>query len=81
MKRIIYVILWIFLGLILSFIFHAIIEIFYLRWMEKNSLTVNWILNGACALPLWLIILLLILGIIFGLCIGLMAWQKIYPHS
>ena len=81
MKKVVYVILWIFLGLILSFIFHAAIEIFYLRWAEKNSVAISWVLNGACALPLWLIILLPILGIIFGLCLGLIAWQKIYVEK
>ncbi len=80
-KKIVYLILWIFLGFILSFIFHAIAEMIYLRWTEENNLVVNWVLNGACALPLWLIIILPILGIIFGLWCGLKAWKKIYQDG
>lgn len=78
MKKIVYLILWIILGLILSFIFHAVIEILYLSWADKNNIVVNWVLNGACALPLWLIILLPILFAILGLWLGLIAWRKIY---
>lgn len=81
MKRIFYLVLWIILGLILSFIFHAIIEIIYLNWAKKNDLAVNWVLNNTCALPLWLIFLLPIFGIIFGLWCGLISWQKIYKKS
>ena len=78
MKKIIYIILWLLFGLIISFIFHAIIEMIYLNWALKNNIDVRWVLNGDCALPLWLIILLPILGIIFGLWCGFVAWRKIY---
>lgn len=78
MKKIVYIALWIILGLILSSIFHAVIEIFYLKWAEANNIVVHWTLNGACALPLWLIILLPILSIIFGVWLGLTAWRKVY---
>lgn len=78
MKKIIYIILWVFFGLILSSIFHAIIEIIYLNWAQNNNMPIHWVLNGACALPLWLIILLLILGIVFGIWLGLIAWRKVY---
>ncbi len=77
-KKIIYIILWSFLGLILSFIAHAIIEILYLNYALAHNLTVTWALGGACALPLWLIILLPVLGIIFGLYLGLLSWHKVY---
>jgi len=66
MKKIVYIILWVFLGLILSFIFHALIEIIYLNYTKAHNLTLHWTLSGACALPLWLIFLLPLLGIIFG---------------
>ena len=78
MKKIVYIILWIFLGLILSFIFHAVIEIIYLSWAKENNAPIHWVLNGACALPSWLIILLPVLGIIFGIWLGLIAWRKVY---
>jgi len=78
MKKIFYIILWIIFGLILSFILHALIEMIYLNWADKNNITVNWALNGDCALPLCLIILLPIIGIIFGLWGGLRLGKNIY---
>jgi uncharacterized protein YneF (UPF0154 family) len=78
MKKIIYVILWVVLGLILSFIAHAGIEIQYLKYANAYNLTVHWVLSGACALPLWLIVLLPILGIAFGLWAGFFFYRKVY---
>ncbi|MFA6493261.1 MAG: hypothetical protein WCV58_03940 [Patescibacteria group bacterium] len=81
MKKVSYIILWIFLGLILSFGLHAIIEVIYLGWAQKHNVIVSWALSGSCALPLWLIILLPVLGMIFGIYCGLKAWQKIYVEK
>jgi hypothetical protein len=81
MKKLFYVSLWVILGLILSFILHASIEIIYLKWAEKNNIAVDWILNHSCALPWWLVILLPSLGIIFGLWFGLIAYRKIYVEK
>ena len=78
MKKFVYIILWVILGLVLSFVAHAIIEILYLRWANNNNVVIHWVLNGDCALPLWLIIILPILGIIVGLWCGFVAWRKIY---
>ncbi len=78
MKKIVYIILWVALGLILSFILHGIIEIFYLKWANANNIVVDRVLNGACYLPIWLIVLLPILGIAFGVWAGLFFWRKIY---
>ena len=76
MKKVVYVILWVVLGLILSFVLHAEIEIWYLRFAEANNWTVNWILNGSCALPLWLFVLLPVLGVVFGIVLGQVAWRR-----
>ena len=81
MKKILYIVLWVVLGLMLSFILHAIIEIAYLRWAEANNVIVKFVLGGSCALPLWLIILLPILGVIFGLWVGQIAWNKVYVEK
>jgi len=84
MKKTIYIILTAFLGLILSFIAHAVMEMIYLAWARNNNVTVSWTVvigEACCALPLWLIYLLPILGIIFGIVLGLLWWQKIYVQS
>ncbi len=82
MKKIIYIILAAFLGLILSFIVHAVIEMVYLGWAEEHVHTVKWVMvwGGTCALPLWLIYLLPILGIIFGVVLGFYWWKKVYGN-
>jgi len=81
MKKFIYIILWGFLGLILSFIVHAIIEIIYINWAEKNNLVLNSIQifgKYICFLPLWLIYLLPISGIAFGVFLGFFFFKKVY---
>ena len=81
MKKVVYIVLWILLGLILSTIVHALIEIIYLRLAEKNDVVVSWTLNQSCSLPLWLIILLPALGVVFGVVLGLASWQKLYVEK
>lgn len=76
MKKTIYLISWVFLGLIFSFIAHAVIEI---RYLNQNPST-EWILGGACALPMWLFIgLPVVFGVVFFF-IGRIAWHKIYEE-
>lgn len=83
MKKTIYIILAAFLGLILSFIAHAALEIVYLGWAEEHARTVKWVTvwEGTCALPFWLIYLFPILGIVFGIVLGFLWWKKVYGKS
>lgn len=81
MKKAIYIILFALLGLIFSFILHAIVEIIYLNWAERNDVIVSWTLNQSCTLPLWLIVLLPILGIVSGIWLGFLGWKKIYVEK
>jgi len=79
LKKIIYLFLSIVLGLILSFLIHALIEIIYLQ--NVNSATVNWhsvLGKGSCALPIWLQIGLPILGIVGGYLLGCWWWRIVY---
>jgi len=80
MKKIIFIVLAIILGIILSFLVHAIIEIVYLSWVIKSNASIEWVSvfgeEDKCALPIWLIYLLPVLGIIFGFWLGLYLWQK-----
>ncbi|HLB95282.1 MAG TPA: hypothetical protein VJK26_00010 [Patescibacteria group bacterium] len=84
MKKIIYLAATAFLGLILSFIGHAVLEIVYLNWLNRHELPVKWTAvlgGGTCALPPLLIYLLPILGIIGGIFLGLFWWQKVYEKG
>lgn len=84
MKKFVYIFLWTVLGLILSFIAHGAIEMIYLNWAEKNDKPITWITvigGGLCSLPLWLIYLLPILGVIFGIVLGFFCWKKLYGNS
>jgi uncharacterized membrane protein YgaE (UPF0421/DUF939 family) len=76
LKQITYIIAAIILGLILSLIIHAFIEIGYLQWAENKSLTVSFY-NG-CALTPLLQIILMVLGAISGFFLGHIWWRKIY---
>jgi hypothetical protein len=78
MKKIIYLVLWGLLGLIFSFIIHAIIELVYLKYAKPDSIHWVKVFNGSCALPLWLIYLLPILFIILGLWAGIFFYKNIY---
>ena len=76
MNKLVYIILGIMIGGILSFILHALIEIVYINMTDVN---VPWtVYHGEpfCALPWWLIITLPILGIIFGIWLGLYMWKN-----
>ncbi len=79
MKKTIYITLSVFLGFILSFILHAIIEIIYINWAQKNNIVISMVNN--CALPLWLNIFLVVFGLAFGLWFGFFAWKKIYLNK
>lgn len=79
MKKIIFVALPVILGILLSFVAHAVIEILYLNWAIRTNAVIEWTrVSGdkSCALPFWLIYLLPVLGIVFGFWFGLCWWKK-----
>jgi len=83
MKKTIYLILTSFLGLSLSIIGHAVIEVFYLKYLLANNLPINWsealgFGGGQCALPVIIQWLLLILGISWGYFVGQRWWRYVY---
>ncbi len=75
-KKIIYLIAFIVLGLLLSFNLHALIEIAYLQLASKKDVVVTF--YGGCTLPIFVQVLLPIIGIFSGLFAGLFWWKKIY---
>lgn len=81
MKKFIYITLSIILGILLSFILHALIEIIYLKIAMAGGLTVQWTSlfgKASCSLPLIVQILLLSGGIFTGYFLGNYWWQLIY---
>ncbi len=75
-KKIIYLISWVILGALLSFLAHAFIELKYLSWAGDNNYTVVW--YGGCALPPLLRVGLFALGAVGGFLLGKYFWRKIY---
>lgn len=75
-KKIIYLMAATILGLLLSFLIHALIEINYLRWLASQNIIVS--LSGGCALALWLNISLWLLGAVGGFFLGRFWWRKLY---
>lgn len=76
MKQIIYLVDWVILGIFLSFIFHALIEIWYLDWALKQGMFIKF--YGNCALPPVLQAGIFIVGVLGGFFLGRFWWRKIY---
>jgi hypothetical protein len=78
-KKIIYIILTMILGLILSFIFHAVIEICYLNYLLERGISPQpSLLTHQCYLPSSLQIILLLVGLLGGYFLGRFWWRKVY---
>jgi hypothetical protein len=75
MKKAFYLILFSILGVLFSFIVHAVIEIFYLKYVSH----IVW--SGGCALPVWLKYGLPILGAIAGFLLGRIGWRIVYVEK
>ena len=76
LKKIIYLLASTVLGVLLSFIVHAFIEMSYLRWAYNHNYAVTFF--GGCALPPVLQTALWLAGIIGGFFLGRFWWQKVY---
>jgi uncharacterized protein YneF (UPF0154 family) len=78
-KKTIYVALVMVLGLILSFIAHAIIEIFYINYsLSRGIIPKPSALTPKCYLPSLLQIFLILAGLLGGYFLGQKWWNKIY---
>jgi hypothetical protein len=80
-KKIFYIGLTIFLGLLLSFILHALVEVLYLNYAFANNLSIQgtyFLGVGWCALPVWTQYTFPVLGIGGGYFLGLYWWDLVY---
>lgn len=75
-KHVIYLFAATVLGLLLSFLVHAGIEIAYLRWAEAHAVTIRW--YRGCALHPVIQILLPVAGALGGYLLGRWWWRMVY---
>ena len=83
MKKIIYIICFTFLGFLLQILVHAGVEIFYIRMLwkdfEKYSLGLSW--NQLILIHYIGSIVLVVIGILFGLWQGIYWWKRLYENK
>lgn len=80
-KRPVYLSLATLLGLIISFGFHAVIELWYLSYAQSHNLAIHWTQHfglGSCSLPTWVQYGLPVLGLVGGFLLGRTWWQWVY---
>ncbi|MFA6215109.1 MAG: hypothetical protein WC768_00900 [Patescibacteria group bacterium] len=75
-KHAVYLIAATILGILLSFIIHALIEINYLGWTEKQGIAVTFY-HGCALLPI-IQIGLWLFGAIGGFLLGRVWWRLVY---
>lgn len=80
MKKTAYILLTTTLGILFSFILHALIEVLYLDWASQNNIIVQWrtIWGKSCALDPILSISLLAVGLLVGIWLGFRWWDSVY---
>lgn len=75
-KKIIYIALSVFLGFLLSIIFHSVLEIYLIN--QSQDLSASELLGHSCYLPDYLNIGLTVFGLIAGFFLGRYWWKKVY---
>ncbi len=81
-KKIIYYISGIFLGILLSFVAHGIIEIIYInQHLDEGFIPKQGDTGHSCYLPPYLQIILPILGIIGGYLFASWGWRVVYEKN
>ncbi|MFA6375861.1 MAG: hypothetical protein WCX69_00465 [Candidatus Paceibacterota bacterium] len=75
-KKIIYLTASVILGILLSLIFHGLVEMAYLNWAVNNGRVVEF--YGGCGLWPGLQIAILAAGAIGGFFLGRLWWRIIY---
>ncbi len=81
-KKIVYHFLMILLGVLLSFILHAVIEITYINHLLEKEYELKLSDSPVnCFLPRWLQITLPLLGAFCGLLLGKWGWRVVYEEK
>ncbi|EKE20584.1 MAG: hypothetical protein ACD_7C00521G0001 [uncultured bacterium] len=75
-KHVVYIIVSTLLGILLSLLAHAGIEMLYLNWTERTERVITW--YGGCALHPAIQIGLLVLGAVGGFFLGRLWWRLVY---
>ncbi|TAK96039.1 hypothetical protein EPO05_02690 [Patescibacteria group bacterium] len=76
LKHVVYLAAATLLGLLLSLMLHAMIEMLFLKEMARQGVSVVWF--GGCALPWALQYLLSASGMVIGFLLGSYWWRMIY---
>jgi len=76
LKKIVYLCASVLLGLLISIIFHSVLEMIYLNIALKQSWKI--VFYGSCALHPLIKIIIIILGLWGGYLFGRYWWYKIY---
>ncbi len=78
-KKMIYYALTMTLGLLFAFLFHAIVEFFYIDYSLSEGVAPDpGVAGHLCYLPLYIQIILPFAGIIGGYYLGRQWWYKVY---
>lgn len=83
-KRPIYLVLTTALGILLSMIAHAALEIEYLNWSERTGRAIHWTKFfgvGWCALPSVIQYGLVAAGAVGGFLVGRVWWRWVYVEG
>ncbi len=81
MKKATYITLATILGVLLSYVMHSALEIWYLRILTAHNYTITWYQHfgvGSCALPPLVQYGLLLVGLVGGWLLGHMWWKIVY---
>lgn len=82
LKKTIYIVLTMVFGLFLSFIVHAIMEIFYIKYFLSKGIVLNSsTLTSRCYLPSFLQIFLILAGLVGGYFLGRKWWYIVYINK
>lgn len=80
-KRPLYLALTTLLGVMVSYVLHALIEVGYLSAAETRGWDVRWTMHlglGLCSLPVVVQYTLLVAGLLGGFLIGRVWWRWVY---
>ena len=76
LKKVVYVLAWMVLGFLLSFLLHAYVEVNYINWLLSHGKEAKFLCG--CALPPIIQVIIWLLGAVGGFFLGRFFWRKVY---